>query len=231
MRSCPTLKLERRFLAQGYRLIAGIDEAGRGAWAGPVVAAAVILPLDRPRLTAALKGVNDSKKLTARQREKLYGVICEVAVSVGVGGAGPGEIDADGIVPATRAAMQRAVAMLHPQPDALLIDALNLHAERLILLPQHSLNYGDSLSLSIAAASIIAKVSRDRAMAALEARYPGYGFAKHKGYGTALHKVALERLGVSEAHRGSYGPIKRLLEKAGWTYAVTNVIPSEARNL
>ncbi len=210
MRSRPTLKLERRFLAQGYQLIAGIDEAGRGAWAGPVVAAAVILPLDRPHLTAALKGVNDSKKLTARQREKLYDVICEVAVTVGVGGAGPGEIDSGGIVPATRAAMGRAVAMLHPQPEALLIDAVNLSS--LLSLPQRSLNFGDSLSLSIAAASIIAKVSRDRAMVALDTRYPGYSFAKHKGYGTALHKAALEELGVSETHRRSYRPIRNLIE-------------------
>jgi ribonuclease HII len=206
--SRPNLRLEHRFLAQGHRLIAGIDEAGRGAWAGPVVAAAVILPLDR-RLASVLKGVNDSKKLTARQREKLYAVICDVAVSVGVGGAGPGEIDSDGIVPATRAAMQRAVAMLHPQPDALLIDAVNLQS--LILLPQYSLNFGDSLSLSIAAASIIAKVSRDRAMVKLDALHPSYNFAKHKGYGTALHKVALEQLGVSEAHRRSYGPIRKLV--------------------
>lgn len=210
-RSRPSLHLERRFLAQGYHLIAGVDEAGRGAWAGPVVAAAVILPLDRLRLTAALKGVNDSKKLTARQREKLYEVIRGVAVSVGVGGAGPGEIDSGGIVAATRAAMGRAVAMLHPQPDALLIDAVNLSS--LFSLPQHSLNYGDSLSLSIAAASIIAKVSRDRAMAALDVRYPGYGLARHKGYGTALHKAALEVLGVSEAHRRSYRPIQKLISR------------------
>ena len=207
----PTLKLERRFLAQGYHLIAGIDDAGRGAWAGPVVAAAVILPLNRRNLTAALKGVNDSKKLTARQREKLYEVIREVALSVGVGGAGPGEIDAGGIVPATRAAMQRAIAMLHPQPDALLIDAVNLSS--LFSLPQHSLYYGDSLSLSIAAASIIAKVSRDRAMAKLDALYPGYGLARHKGYGTALHKAALEQLGVSEAHRRSYRPVRKLISQ------------------
>ncbi|MBI3244414.1 MAG: ribonuclease HII [Chloroflexi bacterium] len=209
----PTLKLERRFLAQGHHLIAGIDEAGRGAWAGPVVAAAVILPLNRRDLASALKGVNDSKKLTARQREKLYAAICDVAVSVGVGGAGPGEIDSNGIVPATRAAMQRAVAMLHPQPKALLIDAVNLSS--LFSLPQHFLNYGDCLSLSIAAASIVAKVSRDRAMVKLDALHPGYSFAKHKGYGTALHKVALEELGVSEVHRRSYGPIRGLLEKAG----------------
>lgn len=207
-RSRPGLHLERRFLAQGHCLIAGIDEAGRGAWAGPVVAAAVILPLDRRDLRKILKGVNDSKQLTARQRERLFEVIREVAVSVGVGGAGPGEVDADGLVPATRAAMQRAVAMLQPQPEALLIDAVNLQS--LVSLPQHSLYYGDSISLSIAAASIIAKVSRDRAMVALEACHPGYGFTRHKGYGTAVHRAALEGLGVCEAHRRSYRPIQKL---------------------
>jgi len=215
----PTLRLEHQLLAKGYHLIAGIDEAGRGAWAGPVVAAAVILPLDRRDLRAALRGVNESKQLTARQRERFYDVIHEVALAVGVGGAGPGEIDRHGIVAATRAAMERAVAMLTPRPDALLIDAINLQssqtpeAERrgLISLPQRSLNYGDSLSLSIAAASIVAKVSRDRAMAALDARYPGYGFARHKGYGTAAHHTALKRLGVTEIHRKSYAPVRTLI--------------------
>jgi len=205
----PTLRLEHQLLAKGYHLIAGIDEAGRGAWAGPVVAAAVILPLDRRDLRAALRGVNDSKQLTARQRERFFDVIHEVALAVGVGGAGPGEIDRDGIVPATRTAMERAVAMLNPQPNALLIDSLNLQS--LISLPQRSLNYGDSLSLSIAAASIVAKVSRDRALAALDARYPGYGFARHKGYGTAAHHAALKRLGVTEIHRKSYAPVRALI--------------------
>jgi ribonuclease HII len=105
--------------------------------------------------------------------------------------------------------MERAVAMLNPQPNALLIDSLNLQS--LISLPQRSLNYGDSLSLSIAAASIVAKVSRDRAMAALDARYPGYGFARHKGYGTAAHHAALKRLGVTEIHRKSYAPVRALI--------------------
>ena len=205
----PNLALERRLRAQGCHLIAGIDEAGRGAWAGPVVAAAVILPLDRRDLRAALRGVNDSKQLTARQRERFYDVIHEVALAVGVGGAGPGEIDRNGIVAATRAAMERAVAMLTPRPDALLIDAINLQS--LISLPQRSLNYGDSLSLSIAAASIVAKVSRDRVMAALDAMHPGYGFARHKGYGTAAHREALMRLGVTETHRKSYAPVRTLI--------------------
>src|SRR5574341_1290070 len=122
----PTLRLEHRLYAQGHMLIAGIDEAGRGAWAGPVVAAAVVLPLDRRDLRAALRGVNDSKQLTLRQRERCFDVIHEVALAVGVGGAGPGEIDRDGIVTATQAAMERAVAMLNPQPNALLIDAVRL---------------------------------------------------------------------------------------------------------
>ncbi len=205
----PSLKLEKQFLAKGCALIAGIDEAGRGAWAGPVVAAAVILPLDRPGLRAALKGVDDSKKLTPRQRARLFDVICSAAIAVGVGGAGPGEVDRDGLLPATRAAMQRAVAMLHPQPEALLIDAVNL--QPLISLPQRWPEHGDSLSLSIAAASIVAKVSRDRAMAALDARYPGYGFARHKGYGTRAHHAALQQLGVSAVHRKSYAPVAKLM--------------------
>jgi ribonuclease HII len=205
----PHLRLEKQFLAQGCSLIAGIDEAGRGAWAGPVVAAAVILPLDNPKLRTRLKGVNDSKQLTALQRERLYEIIRTVAISVGVGGAGPGEIDRDGLVPATKHAMQRAVAMLHPQPDALLIDAVNLQS--LVSLPQHFLNFGDSISLSIAAASIIAKVSRDRALIALDARYPGYSFAQHKGYGTALLRAALSQLGVSEVHRKSYQPVQLVM--------------------
>jgi ribonuclease HII len=208
----PDLKLERKLRARGYRLIAGVDEVGRGAWAGPVVAAAVILPLDRANLRSALDGVDDSKQLTARQRARLFAVIQEVALAVGVGGAGPGEIDRDGIVSATKAAMQRAIAMLAPAPEALLIDAVNLQA--LVLLPQRSLNYGDSCSLSIAAASIIAKVSRDQLMAGLDERHPGYGFARHKGYGTAAHRAALEKLGVIEAHRKSYAPVRALIPMA-----------------
>jgi ribonuclease HII len=122
------------------------------------------------------------------------------------------QIDGEGILPATRAAMERAIAMLHPQPQALLIDAVSLQS--LIFLPQRSLNYGDSLSLSIAAASIVAKVSRDRLMTGLDERYPGYGFARHKGYGTRAHQRALKALGVSEAHRKSYAPVARVIRRA-----------------
>ena len=205
----PNLSLERAFLADGHTLIAGIDEAGRGAWAGPVVAAAVILPLDKPDLLSVLAGVNDSKKLTARQREHWAEVIEVTALGIGVGGAGPQEIDREGIVPATRAAMQRAVAMLHPAPHALLIDAVNLQS--LISLPQRFLNYGDSISLSIAAASIIAKVSRDQLMRGLETRHAGYGFARHKGYGTAQHRSALQSLGACAIHRRSFAPLRSLI--------------------
>jgi ribonuclease HII len=204
----PGLVLERRFLRQGHRLIAGIDEVGRGAWAGPVVAAAVILPLERPDLRLALRGVNDSKTLTARQRERLAEVIGEVAVAVGVGGAGSTEVDRHGLLAATRAAMQRAVAMLAQPPTALLIDAVDLSP--VVDLPQLSPIYGDSRSLSIAAASIVAKVARDRWMVGLDERFPGYGFGQHKGYGTAEHCAALERLGVCDAHRLSYAPILKL---------------------
>jgi ribonuclease HII len=204
----PGLTFERRLLRQGHRHIAGLDEVGRGAWAGPVVAAAVILPLADPALRARLKGVDDSKALTPRQRERLAEVIGQVALAVGVGGAGSTEVDRHGLLAATRAAMQRALAMLDPQPDALLIDAVDLSP--VVAMPQLSPVYGDSRSLSIAAASIVAKVARDRWMAGLDERNPGYGFAQHKGYGTPEHCAALERLGVCEAHRLSYAPILKL---------------------
>ncbi|MBI3764444.1 MAG: ribonuclease HII, partial [Chloroflexi bacterium] len=160
----PTLRFERSLLARGFAAVAGIDEAGRGAWAGPVVAAAVILPpaSNGRSWRSRLHGVNDSKQLTVRQREALYPKILEVAIAVGVGGAGPGEVDRDGIVPATRAAMIRAVAALVRSPDHLLIDAVHLPQ---VELPQTSIIKGDARALSIAAASIVAKVARDRLMA------------------------------------------------------------------
>jgi ribonuclease HII len=207
-RAVPRLTFERRWWRQGYQRVAGLDEVGRGAWAGPVVAAAVILPPDRPRLSAALRGVTDSKQLTARQRERLAGVIGAAALAIGVGGAGAGEVDRDGLIGATRAAMERAIAMLSLPPDALLVDALDLAP--VVPLPQQAIVYGDSRSLSIAAASIVAKVARDRWMSGLDGRYPGYGFARHKGYGTPAHCAALARLGVSDVHRRSYAPIARL---------------------
>ena len=204
----PGLALERGQWRQGRRWVAGLDEVGRGAWAGPVVAAAVILPPDRPALRASLKGVTDSKLLSARQRERLFDAIYAVALAVGVGGAGANEVDAAGLLPATRAAMQRAVAMLSPQPEALLVDAVDLRT--VVPLPQQWPIRGELRSLSIAAASIVAKVYRDQWMVGLVQRCPGYGFARNKGYGTAQHMAALAQLGVCDAHRLSYAPVARL---------------------
>jgi ribonuclease HII len=204
----PGLSLERRLWQQGWRVVAGLDEAGRGAWAGPVVAAAVILPSDHRALRAALKGVTDSKLLTARQRDRLFYTIHAVALTVGVGGAGAREVDRDGLLPATRAAMRRAIGMLNPAPEALLVDAVDLRPW--VPLPQQSPIRGELRSPSIAAASIVAKVYRDRWMAGLDRRCPGYGFAQNKGYGTARHMAALADLGVCEAHRLSYAPVIRL---------------------
>jgi len=204
----PDLSLETEWQVQGYTLIAGIDEAGRGAWAGPVIAAAVILPLDDQAVLDQLltAGVNDSKTLSARKRERLAELIRAGALAYGMGGASASQIDRDGILSATRIAMQRAVSILRPQPQALLIDAVDLRAN--VPLPQTRLNFGDSRSLSIAAASILAKVSRDRFMTQLDSLYPGYRFAHHKGYGTAQHRAALQERGASLMHRRSFKPIK-----------------------
>ncbi len=208
----PDLSLEQEWLAQGYSLVAGIDEAGRGAWAGPVVAAAVILPLDKPDVLQELidAGVNDSKKVVAWKRTKLADLIRARAVAFGMGGASAKHIDRDGILAATRTAMRRAVSMLRPQPRALLIDAVDLTAS--VPLPQKRMNFGDSISLSIAAASILAKVSRDTFLVQLNELYPGYGFARHKGYGTWVHQAALAKLGPSPIHRMSFRPLKDIAD-------------------
>jgi ribonuclease HII len=203
----PGLDEELTLVRQGYRLVAGVDEAGRGAWAGPVYAAAVILPLERRDLSDALKGVADSKQLSPRRREALLRVIQDVALSVGVGAASAGEIDQRGILPATRLAMERALDDLTPAPEILLIDYVQLPE---VVLPQRSLPKADQLCLSVAAASIVAKVSRDRWMVTLEKKHPGYGFARHKGYGTTAHRSALARLGPSSAHRMSWAPLRSL---------------------
>jgi len=198
---------ELALVSQGYRLVAGVDEAGRGAWAGPVYAAAVILPLGRRDLSDALKGVADSKQPSPRRRQTLLEVVLDVALSVGVGAASVGEIDERGILPATRLAMGRAIDDLAPAPEILLIDYVQLPE---VALPQRSLPKADQLCLSVAAASIVAKVSRDRLMLTLEEEYPGYGFARHKGYGTAAHRSALARLGPSSVHRMSWAPLRSL---------------------
>jgi ribonuclease HII len=201
----PTLDRERRLLRAGHSLIAGIDEAGRGAWAGPVVAAAVILD---PAEVSQLDGVNDSKRLSPRQRDKLYQIILDHCVTYGIGQGSVDEIDAIGILPATRLAMTRAVAALSPQPDALIIDAVRLPQ---VNKPQAVFNFADSISLSVAAASILAKVTRDRLLIDLDAHYPAYQFARHKGYGTQIHRAALQSVGPCAIHRTSFKPISTLL--------------------
>lgn len=207
----PDLREEMALYSQGYRLIAGLDEAGRGSWAGPVVAGAVILPLGNEGLEQALDGVRDSKALNPLKRERLYDVIQTEASAVGVGMVSPDQIDELGIVPATKEAMALAIARLnneHP-PDFLLVDFLGLPR---LDYPQKSIVHGDALSLSIAAASIVAKVSRDRFMIEMDSRYPGYGFASHKGYGTPQHRAALDRLGPSPIHRFSYAPVRAAMQ-------------------
>lgn len=203
-RLVPDLERETDLWARGYCAVAGLDEAGRGAWAGPVVAAAVILPPHVPDLLQHLSSVRDSKMLSPAQRQALLDVIRCHALATGVGAVPPSEIDRMGIVPATRAAMARALQHLGRPADYLLIDHLPLpHVD----LPQTSLPKGDATVLSIACASIVAKVTRDRTMVELEAQYPGYGFAQHKGYGTAQHRAALESLGPCPIHRLSFAPL------------------------
>lgn len=198
---------ERRLWAAGYCYVAGIDEAGRGPLAGPVVAAAVILPPD-----VDLPNLNDSKQLTPRQREELYPLIVERAVAVGVGVADVYYIERYNILKATKRAMSLAVRNLAVQPDYLIIDALSLEE---IEIPQESIIKGDALSASIAAASIVAKVRRDHIMAAWDKVYPGYGFARHKGYTTREHLMALERLGPCPLHRLSFRPVGAARARGG----------------
>jgi len=218
----PDFAQEKNYWQTGHPLVAGLDEAGRGPWAGPVVAAAVVFPVEI-HLTQ-LKGLQDSKRLSARQREKWFDIITNMAAMVGVGQASPREIDRVNILQATRLAMLRALVHLPTLPAALLIDAVQLRPDDLSLLSsgntshfdallsnQHSFVRGESVSLSIAAASVIAKVTRDRQMARLDQTHPDFGFARHKGYGTKAHQAALEKFGPTTAHRQSFAPIKKLL--------------------
>jgi ribonuclease HII len=204
----PTLEIELALRVQGHRFIAGLDEAGRGAWAGPVVAAAVVLPLDQSDLAHVLAGVRDSKQLSPVVRERLLDVIRETALGIGVGVSAPAVIDRDGVLPATRRAMRQALARLLPQPECLVLDHLQL---RSVSLPQVAFPKADARCLSVAAASIVAKVTRDRLMGLLDERYPGYGFARHKGYGTAVHRAALADLGPTPIHRMSFAPLRARL--------------------
>ena len=198
----PSFAEEQRLAEQGYRFIAGIDEVGRGPLAGPVVAAAVIL---HPNLDARwLTLVRDSKQLTPRRREFLSLLIEEAAIGIGIGLLPPDAIDAQGIMRATRLAMCSAVENLPHPPDFLLIDHIRLPE---LSVPQKNITRGDSLSLSIACASIVAKVTRDRIMTALDEAYPNYGFARHKGYATREHLSNLRRWGVCPIHRRCFAPV------------------------
>ena len=199
----PDFAAERAMAALYGLPIAGIDEAGRGPWAGPVVAAAVILDMDCP----LPEGINDSKKLTESHRERLFAEVTACAISYGVGVASPEEIDRINIRQATHLAMRRALEALTlsgPPPVAALVDGNDPPAFQ---VPTRALVNGDALSLSIAAASILAKVTRDRMMAALDGEHPGYGFARHKGYGTAQHAETLLRLGPCPIHRMTFSPV------------------------
>lgn len=195
-------------LRQGYSFVAGLDEAGRGCLAGPVVAAAVILPLEDDACAEQFEGVRDSKQLTPPVRESLYDVIVHRAVAVAVGIGSVELIDECNILQATKYAMRSALTQLTPTPHALLLDALLLPN---VPLPQRAIIKGDELCLSIAAASIIAKVTRDRLMLQLHKQYPIYGFAQHKGYGTEAHLAALRQHGASPVHRQSFAPVRELL--------------------
>jgi ribonuclease HII len=208
----PDLNHELELLSKGHRYVAGIDEAGRGALAGPVVAAAVLLPLDRFDLARALADVRDSKQMAPAARHRCDKQIREIAVAIGLGEASAAEVDEQGLVPATRAAMQRAVEALDPIPTFLLIDHIRLPE---LENRQEAITRGDQSVLSIAAASVVAKVWRDRLMTELEMRFAGYGFDRHKGYGTALHRQALERLGPCPEHRRSYAPVQLAQNVAG----------------
>ena len=208
MKPRPTFDEETALSRQGYRLIAGVDEVGRGPLAGPLIAAAVILPhgLDAPWTSM----VRDSKLLTSRMREHLYEFIKATAIAIGVGSSPHKIIDAVGIPKATEFAMHAAVSNLHLRPDFLLIDYVSLPT---MPIPQLSITRGDNHSISIACASIIAKVTRDRLMAEMDKVHPGYGFASHKGYATREHLESLRRLGACPIHRKRFSPVRSCLDR------------------
>jgi ribonuclease HII len=191
---------ERQLQAEGWQHIAGVDEVGRGPLAGPVVAAAVILPPE-----ARLPGLTDSKRLTPEARARLYDLIQEQAIAIGLGQVEVAVIDAINILQATRLAMRLAVSRLALLPQLLLIDG---HDPAIPCVPHRSIVGGDGSCACIAAASIIAKVTRDRLMVELDALYPGYGLAQHKGYGTAEHVAQLRALGPCPEHRRSFAPVR-----------------------
>ncbi len=204
MHTKPGIHLEQALWQQGIHIIGGIDEAGRGAWAGPVAAAAVVLP-DDPQITLTLSGVRDSKQMTAPQREHWAEKIQSAALAWSVGMASAAEIDEIGILPATRTAMTRAIEGLALRPEHFLFDFIHWKD---CPYPGEKLVKGESQSLSIAAASVLAKTARDRLMRELDSQYTAYGFARHKGYGTAFHQQAIQTHGLSSIHRSSFKIIR-----------------------
>ncbi|MBR2851108.1 MAG: ribonuclease HII [Anaerotignum sp.] len=201
------LTYERGLWKAGYDLVAGIDEVGRGPLAGPVVAAAVILPKE-----CKIEGVNDSKKLSAKKREELYDIILEKAVSYGIGVVSNERIDEINILQATYEAMREALSQLKPKADYILADAVTIP---MVSTPQRGIIKGDAKSMSIGAASIVAKVYRDRMMEAYEEVYPGYGFASNKGYGAAEHIEGIKKQGITPIHRKTF--VKNFLPQDGDT--------------
>ena len=197
------LRYEKELYKADYQAIAGIDEVGRGPLAGPVVAAAVILPPE-----CKIKGLNDSKKIPKKKHQEIYQAVLDKALAVGVGLMNNEIIDQVNIYEATKLAMKEALSKLSLKPDYLLIDAMKLDVD----IPQESIIKGDANSLSIAAASIVAKVTRDKLMADYDKKFPGYDFAKNAGYGTRSHLQGLERSGVTPIHRKTFEPIKSMYE-------------------
>ena len=197
------LAYEKELYTQGIQLIAGVDEVGRGPLAGPVVAAAVILPKG-----CKIPGLNDSKKIPKAKHKEIYEAVLQNAIAIGVGVKDNHVIDQVNIYEATKLAMMEAIGQLEPQPQHLLIDAMRLD----LPIPQTSIIKGDANSLSIAAASIVAKVTRDQMMEEFDKEYPGYDFAQNAGYGTAKHLAGLDKLGVTPIHRRSFEPVKSMCE-------------------
>ena len=197
------LAYEKECYARGMELIAGVDEVGRGPLAGPVVAAAVILPKG-----CKISGLNDSKKIPKSKHKEIYEAVLQNAIAIGIGVKDNQVIDQVNIYEATKLAMMEAIGQLDPQPQHLLIDAMKLD----LPIPQTSIIKGDANSLSIAAASIVAKVTRDQMMEEFDCEYPGYDFAQNAGYGTAKHLAGLEQLGVTPIHRLSFEPVKTMCE-------------------
>lgn len=198
------LEYEKDLYKKGIELIAGVDEVGRGPLCGPVVACACILPKNYK-----LDGLNDSKKLTEKKREQLYEVLVNEAISYGIGIISPKRIDEVNIYQATKEAMYEAINNLNPKPEHVLIDAMPLDLD----VPSTSIIKGDAKSLSIAAASVIAKVTRDRMMIELDKKYPEYGFASHKGYPTKKHIEAIKQYGVLDFYRFTFSPISDLINE------------------